>query len=322
VGLSGAGANRLAGPTRSRAVRRGLTAVVLGVAVALAAVIAAGGRGAGDAGSQRAGEVGPRPGDRPFVTSVAGDRAVVWAVGDGADGGDEARAVARLIARRPVDRLLYLGDVYDEGTAEEFADNYATTYGRMARITAPTSGNHEADNERTGYDPYWRRVRGVRPPDWYAFRAGGWAVLSLDSEAAHHRGSAQHRWLQRQVRAPGTCRIAFWHRPRFSAGIDHGDQEDTAPLWDALRGRAAIVIAGHEHDMQRFEPIDGITQFVSGAGGHGHYALRRDPRLAFGDDRSYGALRMELSPGRAEHAFIAADGRTLDSGTVRCRPQR
>jgi hypothetical protein len=320
--VSDQGANRLAGLRRSRAARRGLAALGVGVAVALAAVIAAGGGGAGDARNQRAGDSGPRAGASAFVPSVPGDRAVVWAVGDGADGGDEARAVAGLIARRPADRLLYLGDVYDDGTAEEFADNYVTTYGRLARITAPTSGNHEADNESTGYDPYWRRMRGVRPPDWYAFRAGGWAVLSLDSEAPHDRGSEQHRWLQRQVRAPGTCRIAFWHRARFSAGTNHGDQEDMAPLWDALRGHAAIVVAGHEHDMQRFAPIDGITQFVSGAGGHSHYALRRDPRLAFGDDRSYGALRMELSPGRAEHAFIAADGRKLDSGTVRCRPQR
>jgi hypothetical protein len=320
--VSGAGANRRPGPAGSRAVRRGLAVLGVGVAVALAAAIAAGGRDAGDARNQRAGEGGPRAGDRTFVTSVPGERAEVWAVGDGADGGDDARAVAALIARRPVDRLLYLGDVYDEGTAREFARNYATTYGRLARITAPTSGNHEADNERTGYDPYWRRIRGVRPPDWYSFRAGGWTVLSLDSEAQHDRGSAQHRWLQRQVRAPGTCRIAFWHRPRFSAGIDHGDQEDMAPLWDALRGRAAIVVSGHEHDMQRFAPIDGITQFVSGAGGHSHYVLRRDPRLAFGDDRRYGALRLQLRPGRAEHAFIATDGRTLDSGTVRCRSPR
>jgi acid phosphatase type 7 len=227
-----------------------------------------------------------------------------------------------MVARGPVSRLLYLGDVYGSGTAEEFANEYASTYGRLARVTAPTSGNHDAENETTGYDPYWRRVHGVRPPDWYAFRAGGWTIIGLDSEEPHDRGSAQHRWLRRQVRAPGTCRIAFWHRPRFSASDKHGDQPDMEPLLEALRGRAAIVVGGHDHDMQRFRPIDGITHFVSGAGGHGLYDLNRDRRLAFGDDRNYGALRLDLRAGTARHAFVAANGRTLDTGTIRCRPVR
>jgi 3',5'-cyclic AMP phosphodiesterase CpdA len=304
---------RLGAPTASRRRRREGAGATLGIVVAAAAAIALGERADAPRGS-------PGSGGSPFVRSVPGDRAVIWAVGDGADGGAEGRAVAARIARGPVDGVLYLGDVYDDGTAEEFRRNYHRTYGRLARVTAPTSGNHDAPNEATGYDPYWRRAHGVGPPDWYAFRAGGWTLISLDSEVAAHRGSRQHRWLRRQLGAPGTCRIAFWHRPRFSAGVRHGDQEDMAPLWNALRGHAAIVLAGHEHNMQRFKPIHGITQFVSGAGGRGLYRLRHDDRLAFGDDHSYGALRLRLRRGAAAYAFIAADGRILDSGTVRCRP--
>ena len=52
--------------------------------------------------------------------------------------------------------------------------------------------------------------------------------------------------------------------------------------------------------MQRLQPIDGITSFVSGAGGARHYDLRRDdPRLAFADDRHDGALRLRLRRGEA-----------------------
>jgi calcineurin-like phosphoesterase family protein len=300
---------------RSPAVRRLALACLAGLAIGLAVAIVA--------GEPSEGEPDPAPsGGWGFVRSVPGDRAVVWAVGDGADGSEHGKAVAARIARGPVDRLLYLGDVYESGTAEDFADEYRTTYGRLARVTAPTSGNHDSRNETTGYDPYWRRVHGVRPPDWYRFRAGGWEILALDSEAPHHRGSAQHRWLRRQVRRPGTCRIAFWHRPRFSASVRHGDQGDMEAVVDTLRGRAAIVVGGHDHDMQRFRPIDGITHFVSGAGGRGRYDVRRDPRLAFSDDSHFGALRLDLRAGAAAHAFIAADGRVLDSGTVRCRPGR
>jgi Calcineurin-like phosphoesterase len=253
------------------------------------------------------------------VRPVARAEAVVWAVGDGANGSPEAKAVAARIAKEGADRLLYLGDVYERGKARDFARNYQPTYGRLARITAPTPGNHDASSEASGYDPYWRKALGKGPADWYSFRAGGWQLISLDSEAPHHGGSAQVRWLRSQLRAAGTCRLVFWHRPRFSAGTHHGDQRDMAPVWAALRGHATIVLAGHEHDMQRFKPIHGITEFVSGAGGDELYALRRDPRLAFGNDRSYGALRLRLRSGRAAYAFVASDGRVLDRGTMRCR---
>jgi acid phosphatase type 7 len=295
-----------------RLARRGWTLLaVVAVAAVIAGLAAAAAR---DGKRDRA-----PSGGWAFVPSVPGDRALIWAVGDGADGSRSGKAVAARIAKGPVDRVLYLGDVYDDGTAAEFADEYRTTYGRLAPLTAPISGNHDSRNETTGYDPYWRSVHGVRPPDWYSFRAAGWTILAIDSEAPHTRRSAQERWLRRVLRAPGTCRIAFWHRPRFSAGARHGDQEDMAPIVEALRGRAVIVVAGHEHDMQRFRPIDGITHFVSGAGGHSLYRVRHDPRLAFGDDSHFGALRLRLRHGAAAHAFIAADGRTLDSGTVRCR---
>ena len=282
-----------------------------------ALVVAAALLGAAGCGEGSDGQGAPRPGGDPGQA-----QAVVWAVGDGADGGENARAVVRMMTRGRVDRLLYLGDVYEEGTAEEFERNYHSVYGRLAGRTSPSPGNHEWANHRTGYDPYWRRVTGRPMPSFYAFRIGGWEVLSLNSEAPHHEpGDAQLRWLRARVRGPGTCRIAFWHRPRYSHGR-HGDQDDVEPFWQALAGRATLVVNGHDHDMQRFPPIRGITQLIAGAGGHGLYAVDRgdDPRLAFADDTHYGALRLELRPGRARYAFVAADGRTLDAGEVGCRP--
>lgn len=269
----------------------------------------------------RAALIDPSPGvgGFAFVRSAPRQRATIWAVGDG-DASASGRAVARLIAARRFDRLLYLGDVYENGTRKQFRENYAPSYGLLARRTAPTPGNHDWPNHTSGYDPYWRRaLRRGRAASWYAFSAGGWRILSLSSETGHSRGSAQERWLRAQLRKPGTCRLAFWHRPRYSAGR-HGDQQDMAPIWDALRGRAAIVLAGHDHDMQRLRPIDGITSFVSAAGGHSRYAVdSADKRLAFADDERDGALRLRLRPGRASYAFVSTRGRVLDSGSLRCR---
>jgi hypothetical protein len=256
-----------------------------------------------------------------FVPSHERGRAIVWAVGDGADGSATAKAVARLIERGRPDRVLYLGDVYDDGSPADFRQHFAPVYGNLARIMAPTPGNHDWPRHREGYDRYWAKILRRPVPAFYAFRLGGWQLLSLNSEAPLGPGSAQLRWLHRQLRGPGDCRLAFWHQPRYSDGTRHGDEPDVQPLWDALRGRARLVLNGHEHNMQRFKPVDGITQLVSGAGGHGLYPLRRPfSRLAFGDDSHYGALRLRLRRGRAAYAFIDADGRTLDAGAVACQP--
>ena len=261
-----------------------------------------------------------------FVPSGPQRRALIWAVGDGADGSVRAQRVAARMRRKRFDRVLYLGDVYGagllrhvrgDGTATDYRKRFDPVYGDFARRIAPTPGNHEWPQRGDGYEPYWAAALGEKPPAYYSFRAGGWQLLSLNSEAPHGPRSAQVRWLRAQVRRPGTCRLAFWHRPRLNAGR-YRDAHDVAPLWDALRGRARLVVSGHDHDMQRFKPRDGIAQYVSGAGGRGLYRVnQRDPRLAFGAS-VYGALRIELRPGRARLAFVSVGGEILDISVVRC----
>jgi hypothetical protein len=254
---------------------------------------------------------------QPFEPTAKG---VVWAVGDGADGSSFAkRMAARIAADRP-ERFLYLGDVYVAGTAREFRVNYGRTYGRLRKVTEPTSGNHDYANRRSGYLPYWRKVKGHPQPLYYSLKVAGWEILSLNSEAPHGRGSRQMAWLHKKVRAPGTCRIVFWHRPRFSAGAVHGDDPSVAPLWNALRGHARIVLTGHDHSLQRFKIRSGITEYVAGAGGRELYPNHKDSRLAFGRAGVRGGVRMKLAPGKATLEFRSSKGKLLDRSRATCRP--
>ena len=164
----------------------------------------------------------PGRGGFAFVRSVPGGAATLWAVGDG-DASRASRALVDRIAADHPQRLLYLGDVYKRGSAGDFRENYAPSFGRLATITAPTPGNHDWPRHRDGYDPFWERA--LKRPDaaaWYAFGAGGWTILSLASETQRDADSDQLAWLRDQLRAPGTCRLAFWHRPRFSARSQNG----------------------------------------------------------------------------------------------------
>ena len=245
-------------------------------------------------------------------------RALVWAVGDGGDGSRAAKTLAARIRSDRPDRFLYLGDVYPNGTAAEFRRNYTTVYGPLNRITEPTIGNHEWANRGSGYLPYWRRAKGRPQRLFYSFRLAGWEIINLNSQLP--RSAAQLRWLRSRLSAaPGTCRLAYFHLPRFSAGALHGDQAAVAPLWNALRGHARLVVNAHEHTSQRFRLRDGLTEYVAGSGGAAHYRLRRDPRLAWARTGTNGALRIVLEPGRARLEFRSAGGRLLDASRVTCR---
>ena len=264
----------------------------------------------------------PGAGHGGWMPSGPSHKVTVWAVGDGADRKGDGRVVARMLARRPLHRFLYLGDVYESGTAGDFRRSYGPIFGRFASRTAPTPGNHEWPNRAVGYWPYWKRVRGTRPPNYYAFSIGGWQLLSLNSEANHRPGSPQLRWLHRKIVATpefGTCRLAYWHRPRFS-DAGHPNQRDVAPLWRALRGRASLVLNGHSHNYQRFFPRSGLVEVIAGTGGRTIYpepAARRDPKLASAHFK-YGALRLELRAGEADLAFVKVGGRVLDRDRVSC----
>ena len=255
-----------------------------------------------------------------FPVPAATARGVLWAVGDGADAGPRSRALARVIAADAPTRVLYLGDVYERGTAAEFAGNFAGVYGPLKEIMLPTPGNHDWPRHREGYDRYWAEIAGGRPPHHYALRLAGWQLISLNSEGAHGAGSRQARWLRSRLRGGGDCRLVFWHRPRHSAG-GHGDQDDVAPLWRLLKNRARLVLNGHDHNLQWLRRRDGITTLIAGAGGRSRYAIDHgDERLVWGDDSHDGALRLELAPGRARFAFVSSRGEVLRRGRVGCRP--
>jgi acid phosphatase type 7 len=252
------------------------------------------------------------------LSAAQAEPARVWAVGDGADGSAIARRLARRIERSRPDAFLYLGDVYPGGTAEDYSRNYRPVYGRLDPITWPTPGNHEWWAREQGYFPYWRPHGRAKP--WYRFSVGGWEVLSLNSEAPHTPGSPQLRWLRRVLaRGEGTCRLAFWHRPRFSSDSVHGDAPDVAPLWNTLQGHARLVLNGHGHVMARYRRRGSLTQYLAATGGQVRYGVGPDPGLVFGRGDRTGALRLALSPGKAELEFRAVDGERLDRSRATCR---
>jgi hypothetical protein len=248
-------------------------------------------------------------------------RAVVWALGDAATPGPAASRIAGLVRQARPDLFLYLGDVYETGTRSDFRRWYHPRFGSLAGITMPTPGNHEWGNRFAGYYPYWAGRKGHPQPPWSERTIAGWQILDLNSQAPHGTGSPQVRWLEGTLAgAQGDCRIAFWHRPRYSEGA-YGGAPDLNPLWNRLIGHARIVLSGHDHNLQRHLPQRGIAQYVVGAGGRGRYLLHGAPStMVWGRDDLNAALRIVLKPGRALLEFRGPRGHVLDRSRVSCSP--
>lgn len=259
---------------------------------------------------------------------------VVAAVGDGAGGEVNATKVVKELTSINPDLLLYLGDVYEKGTFTEFYNHYGpqgTNFSIFRSITDPTVGNHEyTTGSAKDYFFYWDNI-----PSYYSFDAGGWHFIDLNSNGSYvpiSSKSAQYQWLVADLAAhTQACTIVYYHEPVFNIGPE-GSAKQMVPVWALLaQHHVSIVLNGHDHDYQRWVPLDGqgnpapdgVTEFIAGGGGHGIQTFtKQDSRVAFSSDANpatFGALKLELNASGAAFTYINTAGSILDSGVIPCQ---
>jgi predicted phosphodiesterase len=249
----------------------------------------------------------------------------VYAVGDIAGEGTGAERVARMMALHRFTALLTLGDhAHEDGSAELFDALYQPAFGRFDERVRPVPGNHDyATPGAAGYFGYF----GDHAPNfpdrpYYAYTLGAWRIYALNSEIGEGMpASAMYEWLRQELASDeSACIAAYWHKPMYTVGAKANDEGDMALVWSLLAAHDAdIVLAGHDHNYQRWQPIDGITSFVVGTGGGSRYPIERsDERLAFASDDTDGALELGLLDRGAQYAFRDVDDRVIDSGSLTC----
>jgi Carboxypeptidase regulatory-like domain/Calcineurin-like phosphoesterase len=270
----------------------------------------------------------------PTITSgtmpAPGANFVVAAVGDGASGDPSNNSIVSTINSWSPNLFLYLGDVYEKGSYAEFANWYEGSFGVLRPITDPVVGNHEYGvRNAAGYFDYWNNE-----PNYYSFDAGGWHFIALNSTSQFQsvNWSGELSWLQNDLAAhAGGCIIAFWHHPLFNIGPE-GSTTRVQDFWTPLaNARATLVLNGHDHDYQRWEPLDangnpsatGLTEIIAGTGGHSHQSITgSDPRVVTSLGGVFGALQLQVSPTAAQFKFFTVSGSTstqFDAGTIPCR---
>jgi acid phosphatase type 7 len=299
---------------------------------------------AGAPHARRPGEPGTTPlymGAQPVrdpgsvIIGAAGDIACPpgrWRNRSNACGMEGTAKVLKTI--RP-DAVLTLGDnQYPSGSLADFEASYADTWGAYRNTTFPVPGNHEYETPGArGYFAYFGKRAGEPDKGYYSYDLGAWHLIALNSECHQIGGCGnsdpQARWLRQDLEAhPRKCVLAYWHRPRFSSG-PHGNHPDLDVLWRILAAeRADVVLAGHDHDYERFTPMNadgeadakGVTQFVAGTGGRSHYKFRNpEPTSKVRITGRDGVLRLQLTEQTYAWEFTAAPrSEVLDSGNGQC----
>jgi acid phosphatase type 7 len=269
--------------------------------------------------------------------SGAEREAVLIGAGDIADCSDlsGAEATAKLLEANP-GTVMALGDLaYPNGTAEDFKC-YDKTWGRVKDRTRPAVGNHEFHSSGASYYfQYFGGAAGDLKTGYYSYELGSWHVVVLNSECAEvggcGAGSPEEKWLRADLAAhPVGCTLAYFHKPRFSSGLNHGNDPEVGAFWQALYDyNAELILNGHDHDYERFAPQDpngkpdamrGIREFVVGTGGKNQreFGLHK-ANSEVRNNNAFGVLKLTLKETGYDWKFLPAAGKKFtDSGSANC----
>jgi hypothetical protein len=261
--------------------------------------------------------------------------------------------------------VLLLGDnQYERGAFAAHVAYFGPTWGRALDNISPVPGNHEYGGDPSsrprGYFRYFgERVKGPRRLGFYSYDLGDcpdapcWHLIALNSELCltpggcgpaidpdpPGPGNRMYAWLRRDLAlhpdSTYPCTLAYWHHPRFSFSTGSGPTDTVGPLWELLyEAGADVVLNGHSHNYQRWEPQDpsgvvdpdrGIRQFIVGTGGRSHYAIRGGPfpdALVAAQADSFGILRITLKARSYRWEWVTAAGQPVfedvSDGPVSC----
>lgn len=264
----------------------------------------------------------------PAISAAAATSAILVGAGDisSCDNNND-EATAKLLDKISGTVFTVGDNAYTSGSTTQYNNCYDPTWGRLKSRTKPVPGNHEYKTSgASGYFKYFNNI-----PSYYAYNLGSWRIYALNSEIGISSTSAQVKWLKADLAAnPKQCVLAYWHRPRWSSGSEHGSSSDIQALWSTLYDAGAeLIISGHDHGYERFTQMNasgsavskGMREIVVGTGGASHYSFGTILSTSqVHNSSTYGVLKLTLNATGYDWQFIPVAGKTFtDNGSTSCR---
>ena len=280
------------------------------------------GTGPTSSGPGPTGSTGPGPTTEPPAKEFG-----FTVIGDFGSGDDAEDAVADEMREwaddNRLDAVVTTGDnVYDTGAPREFPAAWHEPYGWVDEAGIPVIaalGNHDVDGSGNTSELGLFDI----PGNWYAETVGPVRFIVLDANDPSN--PEQLAWLKDELAhgsgAPWT--VVVFHQPAYSCSF-HQSTEAVDEIWVPLFAPAGVdlVLNGHDHDYQRFAPIDGVTYIVQGSGGAQLYPVSPilcptgTPAPAFFDHDHHLFLTLAVSEDHLTGRAITADGDVVDTFDV------
>ena len=194
------------------------------------------------------------------------------AFGDTRTGHRVHRALIESMAREEIDFVVHSGDLVEFGGRDEQWTLFWQIEQPVAsrRFVFAAVGNHD-DSPRGNFRRWfltslWNRDRRYFVQDW-----GDLRVVIMDSEIEFRPGSEQYKFIEAAL-ADGAKRgmlmLMSLHYPPYSSGKHGSDLEAREVVAElAPRFGVELVLAGHDHNYERTQAIDGVTYIVAASGG-------------------------------------------------------
>ena len=133
-------------------------------------------------------------------------------------------------------------------TLEQYQSCYEPSWGRFNDRVRPVPGNHDyRQSGASGYFSYFGSRAGQQPLGSYTYTAGDWQVFAVNSNCDQiggwDAGSPCTSGSSALASSTAPCQLAYWHHPRWSQGVAHGNDAELGPMFSLLyqyqRGAAA-----------------------------------------------------------------------------------
>ena len=255
----------------------------------------------------------------PTVPPLGNEMASFLVVGDFGVGNDDEAAVARAMHEwvndHGADAFISVGDsIYPEAETKYFEAAWTTPFGWVdeAEIPViPALGNHDVEDGSSAEVIDFFDM----PGPWYDRTIKGVRFIVLNSNDVSNE---QTEWLRRTIsKDQGRWTIVIVHKPPYDCGKYDGTSEVRDEWVPEFRERADMVLSGHDHNYQRFAPLEGVTYVITGGGGDSFYGLDDEctpetpPRLA-GNDSLHHFVVVRASQTKLDVLTIGADGSIID----------
>ncbi|MBZ5496085.1 MAG: metallophosphoesterase [Acidobacteriia bacterium] len=236
------------------------------------------------------------------------------------------KIVAKIIKDQPA-FVVHTGDLVDNGNQAGLWDTFFEIEKDLLRNIPfyPTPGNHEQNT------PVFFKYFAFSNDDGhhYSFDWGGTHFAAIDSNEIGKNSQErtafrqeQLDWLQGDLARNSNPLVFVWlHHPVFSGVADRkaASARLAAVLEPVLlKGRAAAVFGGHDHNYQHHVHA-GIDYVVSGGGGAPLYNLSPTPETMVKGVVADNYVRVHVKGTTAQFEAVDLDGKVLDSFEVKAR---